>query len=173
MPGIDGGAVRGSLILIRCVAKNIVELSLSAKVTNIKFAYCIPDTVPTIGTSVRVAGVRGFCHPDAYPANRHRSGGELDGRRSSFSIGYQTKWKGLPETFIRGPDGIISREKLHRIMARVRIGPCNANRIHTLNTGQIKKDPLRIFGVILAGKCLAEVGIALPVRVGVAVGQAG
>ena len=58
MPGIHGRTVSGGLVLIGSVAKDVVELPFDDEIANVEFADCIPHTIPAIGGSISVAGIR-------------------------------------------------------------------------------------------------------------------
>ncbi len=118
-----------------------------------------------------VAGVGGLGHPDA-----QEPGGDWQMRKgeSGFapcSVGDAASWESYPTALSCVAHGIGAGEVLHEIFARVRIGPIDANGVDLLNGGQVDDNPLRVHGIILASKRFGQVGIALPIGVGVAVSE--
>src|ERR1700693_5522047 len=98
---------------------------------------------------------------------RKRQGGV-----AACSVGYFAAWESNPTALGGVAEWITPGEVLHEIFARVRIGPVDADGGDLLDGGEVYHDPLRVQGIVLPGEGFAQIGIALPVSIYVAVSQA-
>src|ERR1700730_14191502 len=80
--------------------------------------------------------------------------------------------KQLPAPRCRLFDRVLAAPELHQVVTGVRRGPVDAYGLQILLAGEIEDDPLRMRRVVLAGETLREIGVALPERPLVAIGQA-
>src|SRR5271157_1589206 len=120
-----------------------------------------------------VAGVRGLGHPDADPADRDRPGDEFQRDGSTLAFGDVAERKRLPRAFGRAViEGLeLASPELYRVAFGVMVRPCDADRIDVNLAAQVNNDPLRMQRVVFAGESLGQVRIALPVGLGISIGE--
>ena len=172
VPGIDGGGEGCGLLLVGCVAKEIVKRAVFGHGAEVELFDGVADAVSRIGRAVSVAGVRGFRHPDADEAEADGEIGEHVGCHAAMGCGDDPVRERNPGASGGDVDGIEAGPVLEDVVGGVGVGPGDLEPIDKLFAREVDDDPLRMERIVFTGEAAAEIRIALPVCVLVAVGDA-
>ena len=173
VPRVHGRAERVRLPRVRGVLHHILKRAIGRECSRIKLANGIADAVALVSRAMRVAGVGRLRHPDAKVSHRHRQRGQTNRDLSTLAVGHRAAGVRLPDGFGNVAPRIVlaARPELHAVILRVRFGPCDADGVDLMQTTQIDDHPLRMQRIVFAGEAASQIGIALPVGIGVAIGQ--
>src|SRR5579863_4418176 len=123
------------------------------------------------GSAIRRARVRRFRHPYPHKSHSDRGAAETNRLRLTSSFCNSSLRKRLPNSARWSLHGIVAGPVLHDVVPGVRLGPRDADAVNLLSLRQVHDHPLRMQGIALAGETLGEIRIALPERIGIAIGH--
>ncbi len=155
------------------MVQQVVEFPSIINRTHIQFANRIAHAVAAVGRSMRVAGVRRMFHQYAHELRRHRRRSHPQSFNSALAVCDASLRKIFPRPFVLVVHGVaVANPVLHFEISCIRLGPVDADCIHVFFLVERHDDPLRVKRIVLSGEFFAEIGIALPVRLRVAIIQA-
>src|SRR5580765_2255460 len=171
MPRVDGGAESVGLRAIRGVPDNVVEFAVAGGRPDVQLFDGITQTVSSVLRTVRVAGFRRPGHPDSHPPNRHGAANQLQRYFSSLAVRNRPAGKRYPRPRGGLANRIYAGPILDEIVLAVGISPINLYGVDVLQAREVHNYPLGVQGVVFTRVGFRQIGIALPVCVGVPVGQ--
>ena len=150
---------------------HIHKRSVCRKIPGINLIHRIAHAIPCIARAMRVASIRRFRHPYPQKSCLDRRSREPPHFIPARALGSVSVRKRRPGPCARFVDGVLSGPILHHIFPRERRAPRDPHRIDHLRRIEIHHDPLRMPRIFFAGKPLAQVRIALPIRPRISIGK--
>src|SRR5580765_3849882 len=122
---------------------------------------------------MRVTGIRGTSHPDAYELRRHRRWRQAQRRISALPVRNRPRRKVFPLSLVLLVHGIaVTHPVLDLEVAGIRIGPLYTDSVDPLFFVERDDYPLWMKRIILPRELPRQIRIAFPIRVGIPIVEA-